>query len=537
MSPNAPFPVLPVPEGPRLRHELLFGERLVRCFADRPADIWAMVAESAAATPDAPAILWGEDGALSYHALLTRAEGLAATMAMRGIGQGDRLATWISNRVEYPVLFMACWRLGAILVPMDPRLTTREAGHILNHSGACLLLTEAAMADALPDRTAISAVAHVLLAEQIDDWCDSAAPPLPCHAPDEEALAAILYTSGTTGEPKGVMLAHVNIIHSVLHFQNSWGLPRGCRTLLAIPGCNVTGLVTEFLTFLRLGGSVVLMPPFRAATFLEVAARHRVDHAFMVPAQYKLCLLNDALDAHDLSAWKLGSFGGAPMPAAFIAELREKLPNLRLSNGYGATETASPVALLSADLTPLHPDAVGAPVPCADIVVMGEDGREVPLGETGELWVAGPMIARGYWNNPDATRAAFVGGYWRSGDIVTRGADGLIRLHDRMKDVVNRGGYKIFSAEVEAVLAEHPAVAEVAIVGKPDPVLGERAHAFITLKPGATPPDDLADFTRARLSDYKCPEGWTLGHDPLPRNSNGKLLKRDLRDRLIAAEA
>ncbi|MGC6401611.1 class I adenylate-forming enzyme family protein [Sphingomonas sp. FW199] len=520
---------------PALRHELLFGERMVRCFTDRPADVWSMVADSADASANAPALLWGDDGCLGYSDLITRADVLAQRLVAEGVRRGDRLATWLSNRPEYPVWFLACWRMGAVLVPMDTRLSTKEAAYLLSHSGAVMLLSEAAMVDKLPASDELPDLRRVVLAEDLAAWMENGPRPvLPPHEADEEALAAILYTSGTTGAPKGVMLAHVNIIHSVLHFEGSWGLPRGSRTLLAIPGCNVTGLITEFLTFFRLGGAVVLMPPFRAATFIEEAARHRIDHAFMVPAQYKLCLMNDALAAHDLSSWKLGSFGGAPMPAAFIAELRERLPALSLSNGYGATETASPVALLPAALTPDYPDAVGAPVPCADVIVVDEDGREVPRGMPGELWVAGPMVARGYWNNPDATRASFVGGYWRSGDVVTLGADGLIRLHDRKKDVVNRGGYKIYSAEVEAALAEHPAVAEVAVVGRPDPVLGERAHAFVCLKPGKTcDAEALASFARERLSDYKCPEGWTIGTDPLPRNSNGKLLKRELRDTLI----
>ncbi|WP_197417165.1 MULTISPECIES: class I adenylate-forming enzyme family protein [unclassified Sphingomonas] len=520
---------------PALRHELLFGDRMVRCFADRPADIWSMVTESAAGSEAAPALLWGDEGCLAYADLLGRAEALAQRLVAEGVRRGDRLATWLSNRAEYPIWFLACWRLGAVLVPMDTRLSMKEAAYLLRHSGAAMLLSEAAMVDKLPASDDLPDLRHVVLAEEMTDWIDGGPRPvLPPHEADEEALAAILYTSGTTGAPKGVMLAHVNIVHSVLHFEGSWGLPRGSRTLLAIPGCNVTGLITEFLTFFRLGGAVVLMPPFRAATFIEEAARHRIDHAFMVPAQYKLCLMNDALAAHDLSSWKLGSFGGAPMPAAFIAELRERLPALSLSNGYGATETASPVALLPAALTPDHPDAVGAPVPCADVIVVDEDGREVPPGTPGELWVAGPMVARGYWNNADATRAAFVGGYWRSGDVVTMGADGLVRLHDRKKDVVNRGGYKIYSAEVEAALAEHPAVAEVAVVGRPDPVLGERAHAFVCLKADmSADADAIAAFARERLSDYKCPEGWTIGIDPLPRNSNGKLLKRELRDTLV----
>ena len=520
-----------------LRHEVLFGSRVVRCFADRPTDIWAMVA--AGADLNAPALRWGlgeEVGEMRYGELLARAEALAGGLAARGVAAGDRMASWLSNRAEYPIWFLACWRLGAVLVPMDTRLSGSEAAHILADSGARVLLAEAALADRLGEQRP-----ELTVLVDVDEGDSLTVPalerlgkgaPLSAKPPAPEALAAILYTSGTTGQPKGVMLSHVNIVHSVLHFARSWGLPRGSITGLAIPGSNITGLVTEFLTFFHLRGSVVLMPPFRAESFLAHAAFHRIDHAFMVPAQYKLCLMHPDIGSHDLSAWRLGSFGGAPMPAAFIAELREKLPGLDLSNGYGATETASPVTLLPAHLTPLYPDAIGLAVPCADLCIMDDQGREVADGEQGELWVSGPMVAMGYWQNEAATREAFVGGWWRSGDIVSRDANGLVRLHDRKKDVVNRGGYKIYSAEVEALIAIHPAVAEVAIVGKPDPVLGERVHAFVCLHPEADPAVDLAGHTRELMADYKCPESWTIGHEPLPRNSNGKLLKRALRDQL-----
>lgn len=516
----------------KMRHELLFAERMVRCFADRPDSLWTMFEQCSHADPEAPALFWGENGSLSYAELRARALDAAGALVNAGIAPGDRLATWISNRPEYPVLFLACWRVGATLVPLDTRLSEAEGRFILEHSGARFLLGEEDLADRYPAPGALANLQHVVMAEDLAQWSAQTPVDLPDLPGDEEDLAAIIYTSGTTGRPKGVMLAHVNLLHSIRHFELAWGLPRGSKTLIAIPGCNVTGLVTEFLTFFSLGGSVVMIPPFKAATFIEEAARHKIDHAFMVPAQYKLCLMNEAFEKHDLSSWKLGSFGGAPMPLAFIRELQARLPSLKLSNGYGATETGSPAALLSPDLTERHPDAIGRPVPCADVLVIGEDGKEVPRGEAGELWIAGPMVARGYWQNPETTAEAFIGRYWKSGDIVSIDEDDIIRLHDRKKDVVNRGGYKIYSSEVEAVLMQHPDVAEAAVVGRPDEVLGETAHAFICLKPGASVPGDPRSLATDELADYKRPESWTIGHDPLPRNSNGKILKNELRDLL-----
>ncbi len=513
-----------------MRHELLFQERMVRCFADRQQNLWSMFADSAQRDPDAPALFWDGDASLSYGELQVKALQVAGALLDAGVAPGDRLATWMANRPEYPIFFLACWRVGATLVPLDTRLSEAEGKFILEHSGARFLLGEGELAEKYPSPGALADLRQVVMAEDLDDWSKGNHGELPKVPGDEEELAAIIYTSGTTGQPKGVMLAHVNLLHSIRHFELAWGLPRGSKTLIAIPGCNVTGLVTEFLTFFSLGGSVVMIPPFRAATFIEEAARHRIDHAFMVPAQYKLCLMNDAFEKHDLSSWKLGSFGGAPMPLAFIQELQARLPSLKLSNGYGATETGSPAALLSPELTEKHPDAIGKPVPCADVVVIGEDGKEVPRGEAGELWIAGPMVARGYWRNPETTKEAFIGRYWKSGDIVSIDEHDIIRLHDRKKDVVNRGGYKIYSSEVEAVLVQHP---DVAVVGKPNDVLGETAHAFICLKPGAPVPQDPGALALDELADYKRPESWTIGHDPLPRNSNGKILKKELRDLLL----
>ena len=226
------------------------------------------------------------------------------------------------------------------------------------------------------------------------------------------------------------------------------------------------------------------------------------------------------------------------MPPETIDRLAHWLPGLRLSNCYGATETTSPVAVMPAHLTRDHLDSVGPALPCAEIAVMDEQGRAVPTGEIGELWLKGPMVARGYWDNPQATNEQFVGGYWRSGDVGRMDEQGFVYVLDRRKDMLNRGGYKIFSVEVENTLCEHPAVLEAAVVGKPCPVLGERVHVFVTLRDQQSAEADvLRRFCAERLADYKVPESYTLSHQPLPRNANGKLLKRVLREALLASAA
>jgi len=209
-----------------------------------------------------------------------------------------------------------------------------------------------------------------------------------------------------------------------------------------------------------------------------------------------------------------------------------KLPDLRLVNAYGATETSSPATLLRPEEAGKHIDSVGTALPCADIRVVDEEGRAVSPGVTGELWIAGPMVVPGYWRNEPADRESFTEGYWRSGDIGSVDADGYVRISDRIKDVINRAGYKIYSVEVENVVAAHPSVAECAVVGHPDPVLGERVHAFAVARGSVFDSEVLREFCRQQLSDYKVPETITWLNDALPRNTNGKVLKADLRRRL-----
>jgi acyl-CoA synthetase (AMP-forming)/AMP-acid ligase II len=248
---------------------------------------------------------------------------------------------------------------------------------------------------------------------------------------------------------------------------------------------------------------------------------------------YNLCLLQEDFAGHDLSAWRVGAFGGAPMPTATIDALAARLPNLTLMNAYGATETTSPATLMPPGETRSHGNSVGRPVPCAEIVVMDDAAREVARGQSGEIWIRGPMVVKGYWDNPAATADNFTGGFWHSGDIGMMDDDGYVYVLDRKKDMINRGGFKIYSVEVENALCEHPAVVEAAVVGKPCPVLGERVHAFVMVRDPAVSSQALTAFLEQRLSDYKVPENIVVGSNPLPRNQNGKLLKRILRDRIL----
>jgi long-chain acyl-CoA synthetase len=519
---------------PPIRHERHFGDRLVRCFVDRPRSLYGLLEAAALRDPDALALVEG-DARLSYRDLAGQVERLAAGMAARGVAPWDRVALLLGNCPEFVVTLFAVARLGAIAVPLSVREQAPGLQYMLENSGAKLLIYQAELADRLPQSWARNRCVAVggsptggaTFATLLDERVTA----LPPHRPEEEEVAVILYTSGTTGRPKGATLTHLNIAHSVIHYALCRGLGRQDCALLAVPASHVMGLVAMLLTMVHVGGSTVLMRAFKARGFLEHMAAARCTITHLVPAMYHLCLLEPDFRAFDLSSWRIGGFGGAPMPEAVIIELAERLPNVQLINGYGATETALATTLMPLGHTARRPDSVGQVVPCAEVRIMDEAGREVPVGEAGEVWIKGPMVVPGYFANDTATRSAFVAGFWRSGDIGAIDDAGYLRVFDRLKDMINRAGYKVFSAEVENVLCDHPQIAEAAVVARRDPVLGEKVHAFVTARDKGLSEEDVQTFCRARLADYKVPELVTIASEPLPRNAIGKVQKDVLRRR------
>ena len=523
----------------RVRRERHFGDRVVPCFADRPPHLDALFREAVAANPDGEAQVVGRERT-TYRQLEGQVDRIAGNLGVLGVAPGARVALSLANRPEFLPLVLACARLGAIAVPLNVRMRRPENDYVLRHCGASLLVHEADGAAEIP--SGLPDLKHRFVCGGdagdarpfVDLLAPAAPPPAAAVAVEEEDVCALLYTSGTTGRPKGAMLTHLNVVHSAMHYEACFGHRAGERAILAVPASHVTGLVAVFVAMLRVAGCTVLMPTFKARAFLELAAAERATNAILVPAMYGLCLMDPEFDRFDLSAWRIGGYGGAPMSEAMIAELARRLPGLTLVNAYGATETTSSTTLMPPGRTAAHSDSVGRVVPCGDVVVMDDAGREVPPNASGEIWIAGPMVVPGYWNDPEATAAAFVGGYWKSGDVGSVDAEGYVRVLDRLKDMINRAGYKIYSVEVENVLMAHPDVREAAVVGRSDPVLGERVHAFVTARAGIVA-DTLAAalrvFCAERLSDYKVPETFTVVSDTLPRNANGKVLKAELRAR------
>lgn len=522
------------------RKEALFGDRVVNCRADRPGSVFEMFAAAVARAPDREALVAG-DLRLTWAQLDIIVAQTASSLAARGIEAGDRIALLIGNRAEFVVLLYAIARAGAIAVPISFREQGPGIAYAINHSGAGMLVYDPAVADRLPDPTSLEN-APILIA--LDDPAQgdilrslrttNIAPPA---SRDEEGINMILYTSGTTGKPKGAMLAETNIVHAVMIYERVMELADGERAIVAVPMTHITGITCLVGPMARCAGTLIVMEEFKAPAFLELASREKMTVTVLVPAMYALCLARADFSACDLSSWRVGCYGGAPMPAPVIEGLRAALPQLQLLNFYGATETGAAQGIMPPEYAFERRLDVGLPAPGGEVLIMDADGRECRRGESGEIWLRNASVVPGYWNNPEATRENIVAGFWRSGDLGMMDKDGFIRVLDRIKDMINRGGYKIYTAEVESVIAEHPGVLESAVVAKPCPVLGERVHAFVSLRGAPIEAAELEAFCAKRLADYKRPETFTISTEPLPRNSNGKLLKRELREMLLRTDA
>lgn len=535
---------------PAMRMECLHGDRLATCYTGRNRDLHGMLSAAVSGQPDAPAV---RDGARewTYAQLDAWVERLAHGLASLGIASGDRVALFMGNRAEYLALLHATWRLGAVAVPIGTRQSRSELRNMLAHSGARLLAFEESLRERMPDAADIPGVEFRVNVDGANGQGETGLEALEVEAaagsaavstghaaefagpPDEQSAACLMYTSGTTGAPKGALLAHLGFWHTAENYRHRFGYGQGERFLLVIPASHISGLVAVVVSCLHVAGCVVLQREFNAAAALDAIESSGITSAVLVPAMYNLCLLQPDIAQRRLSTWRIGHFGGAPMPAVTIERLAALIPGLSLRNGYGATETTSAVTLGLPQDAVDAPDTVGTILPNMDVRVLDAAGAEVAPGEPGELWVRSPGNAMAYWNDPEATRASFVGGYWRSGDVGLIDSAGRIALLDRIKDMINRGGYKVYASELENHILRLPGVVEAAAVPRPCPVLGERIHVFIHATRDV-PLDDLRAHCRAQLADYKTPDFLTQGGGPLPRNLNGKLAKPAIRARALA---
>ncbi|WP_431122158.1 class I adenylate-forming enzyme family protein [Variovorax paradoxus] len=455
----------------------------------------------------------------------------AAALARRGIARGDRVALLAPNSDQLVRAILACWWLGAVACPLNIRWSTPELAHALQDSEASLLLVDETLQVLAP----AGETALLRLAALEDE--SATLEPLADTRTGGDALAAILYTGGTTGRSKGVMLSHANFWTASMTRGAELNNAPDSVSLLVAPLFHVAGL-GRLVGQLIVGGSCVTMAQFRPAAVIEAITEHRIGDIIVVPSMLQSLLDDPSFTPERVRSLTRIAFGAAPMPPDLLDRALAAWPHAEFFQAYGLTETAGAVCI---NLPTNHRpevralgrlNSVGRAGLGAEIIVADESGREVPRGEVGEILARGPMVMQGYWRNPEATAAALRDGWLRTGDAGRMLDDGYLFIVDRLKDMIISGGENVYCAEVEAALRSHPQVRQAAIIGVPDARWGEAVHAAVVLAEGsAATADELRAWCRERLAGYKCPRGITFLRE-LPLSAAGKVLKNVLRERV-----
>jgi acyl-CoA synthetase (AMP-forming)/AMP-acid ligase II len=464
----------------------------------------AMLRSSVEQSPNAEAIVEAGGPRITYRELWDRSAQIAGGLRNLGIERGDRVAIRLGNGLDWCLAFFGIQLAGAIAVPVNTRFSESEAEYVITDSGSKFVCLPGS---SLPRGPSLA----------VDDL-----------SPQE--VSAIFYTSGTTGFPIGAMTTHEGFLSNIETCRRIFPLPFDgtLRTLVSVPLFHVTGCNSQLLPTCAGRGTTVIMPQFDVQAFLKLIPEERINSLVSVPAVYWLALHQPNFEEIETSSVRWLCYGGAPIAPDLILRILEAFPTARVGNGFGLTETSSVATFLPHEYARLRPETVGFAAPVVDLK-LDEAGYESGVGE---LLIRGPNIVKGYWNKPQATAETFAGGWLHSGDLARLDAQGFVQIVDRKKDMVNRGGENVYCVEVENVLAAHPAVFEVAVVGVPDEMMGEKVGAVIVLKPQKQPGDacDLLDFARERLADFKVPQYVVIRREALPRNPGGKILKKRLRE-------
>ncbi len=469
----------------------------------RPASVVEMLRATVEKTPQAEAIVEVGGERVTYRQLWERAARVAGGLRGLGIRAGDRVAIRLGNGLHWCLAFFGAEMAGAVVVPVNTRFSEPEVAYVISDSGAAFtFLPGAALPDGPPFAT--------------EDWT-------------AQDVAAIFYTSGTTGFPKGAMTTHEGFLANTETCRRCNTLPTdgSIRNLVSVPLFHVTGCNSQLLPTCESGSTTVIMPAFDVQAFLAAIAGERINLLVSVPAIYWLALNQPNFASLDRRPIKWVMYGGAPIAPALVARIMEAFPEARVGNGFGLTETTSVATFLPHEYARTRPDSVGFAAPVVDLKLFEVDSHS----GVGELLVRGPNVVKGYWNKPEATAQTFVDGWLHTGDLARLDADGFVQIVDRKKDMINRGGENVYCVEVESALAAHPAVLEVAVVGVPDEMMGEKVGAVIVVRPGSKPDvGGILAFAGERLADFKVPQYVVLRQEALARNPGGKVLKARLRE-------
>ncbi|WP_280458579.1 long-chain-fatty-acid--CoA ligase [Nocardia carnea] len=504
------------------------------------------LARHARKIPETPALRFGGISR-NYRQLDERVSRLANALRERGVGAGDRVAVLGLNSMEIIEAFLAPMRVGAICVPINFRLTAAEMAYLLEDSGAVAAVVDSRFAGVLADagRNAPGLGSLLVIGAEPgaarghgDDYeaaLAAAAPVCAAVSVDESSAAYIMYTSGTTGRPKGAVLTHTNLLLHAFSVSMHQGTSGDVDpvALNGAPLFHIAGL-SSYLMCLLPGGTFVITASggFDPAASVELLARERVSSCFFVPAQWQaICALPD-IGTYDLSALRQISWGAAPASTTLLRTMIETFPQAAVSTAFGQTECSPVTCTLRGEDAIRKIGSVGTPILNVEIRIVDDEMNDVPAGEVGEIVYRGPTVMREYWNKPEETERAFAGGWFHSGDLVRQDEDGYLYVVDRKKDMIISGGENIYCAEVENVLAAHPRIADIAVIGVPHATWGEAPLAVIVAADPAVPPAaaDVEAFARTRLAGYKCPKEIAVVAE-LPRNPSGKVLKTVLREK------
>jgi long-chain acyl-CoA synthetase len=487
------------------------------------------------AGPGRTAVVCGGE-TVDYRTLHDRATRLASGLRDLGVQRGDRVAVLALNCHRYLEAYLGIPSGGMVVVPLNTRLAEAELRAILRDAEVGVLITDR-RASELGDLTA--EVEHVVeLPHGYDELVAGAAEPAERAelgaGVDETDLAALFYTGGTTGRPKGVMLTHRNLVANAFHKAAACRFVREDVLLAAGPLFHVAG-TAPLLSLAWLTAAVVMLPRFDPAQALDLIERHGVTATLPVPTMVAAMVDEQRARPRDVSSLRLLGHAGSPIATEVVRRAHATFPRAELAHFYGATETAPIVSCLPHEERELggpRQGSCGQPVPGVAVRVVGSDGRVLGAGEVGEVAVRGPNVMAGYWRNPEATAAALVDGWYRTGDLGYQDDEAHLFLVDRLKDMIVSGGENVYSVEVEDVLARHPAVLEAAVFGIPDERWGEAVHAVVTVRPDAGAPPDPAELERlcrTEIAGYKVPKRIEIRTEPLPKSGPGKILKRALR--------
>jgi long-chain acyl-CoA synthetase len=487
----------------------------------------SLLTESAERSPDSPAIRLGEVE-LSYGELDERSARLATLLREKGVEPGDRVGVMLPNVPEFPVAYYGVLRAGGVVVPMNVLLKRREIAFYLEDSGAELLLAWHGFAAEARDGAADAGAEMIevepasfaaLLAEQ------EPTPGLVETAEDDTAV--ILYTSGTTGKPKGAELTHLNLFRNAdVSSRTTCEVAAGDVVLGALPLFHSFGQTVGMNASLKVGACLTLVPKFDPAEALATMQRDGVSHFYGVPTMFGALLHHPERESYDTARLRTCITGGASMPVEVLRGFEDAFGAVVLE-GYGLSET-SPVACSNHPDKERKPGSIGTPLEGVEMKVVDEDDEEVPQGEVGEIVIRGHNIMKGYWQRPDATADAMRGGWFHSGDMARTDEEGYFYIVDRKKDMIIRGGYNVYPREVEEVLYEHPKIREAAVVGVPHDEWGEEIGAAVVLHEGEElAPEEVSAYVKERIAAYKYPRlVWFI--DDLPKGPTGKILKREI---------